>query len=172
MSSISKLLTEYNHLGRGNNERKRAILFELKSQPCAETSSFLMHVALCDEEWDVIRVEALGDLANNEYMKPSDDGAVANAISQLIEDVRVSSLVRQHAALAVDSFLKSEVLFNTVQKHILDPFEDLDVRLNLLASLQSAGSSERAISVLNAITNDRELGSTARGVLEEWGRTS
>ena len=167
MSSIPELITEYNNLGR-DNDRKRDVLFELKGNPSAEVARFLRCVAGRRDEWDVIRVEALQDLANNEYSNPSDDGTIATALAELLENVTASRLVRQHAALAISPFLKNQPLFSTVKKLLLDPLEDVDVRCNLIGEIQAAGKSEPSISVVKALINDRKLGTTASRILAEW----
>ena len=147
---------------------KLAALETIQASDDAEATEFLATVAADPGEYDLARTEALRALEVR-AMGRQERELVAGVLNKLMRDDEDPD-VRIYAARTLAGVMDLPIARQTVEKHLLDPEEDEDVRHNAFFALERGGDSQWAVGVLMKCLGDSSFQTGARRLLAKWGK--
>jgi len=129
---------------------------------------FLLAVIGDRNEPEEVRIHVLKELRNGHgLVVPANRLRVAKAIGDLLADDSAPDL-RVQAALALGEFAQIDGVLARLNAVCLAQDESIDLRYTAFTSLERAGPTRECIALLQDLSNDDTLGSSARSVLSAW----
>ncbi len=171
MTTFKELVAQYKAASvssSGEVPGKIEVIDQLSDNLSSDALEFLVEIISDPGDYDLARIEALKTV---QFLEPQHDhlsAKVANAVLIALSDEDI--LVQQWAAIAAASFTDHLAVFDRLLALLEDPEQDLDVRHNCLAAVRQAGPSPKALSCLERVSSDTEIGQYAGDLLRSWGR--
>ncbi|MFF9351429.1 hypothetical protein [Streptomyces sp. NPDC014734] len=170
-NDLHRLVEEFRALP-ADDDRRREIVAELGTDDTAvDAAPFLASVVGDPHAYDLARVEAATVLRLWPPSDPATARTVARALLTALGD-RDEDLVRQYAAEALGPYADDPAVHQALAAVVRAEDEDVLVRHNALAAVESAGPDDARADILRALVHDPELGRAATRVLTAWGRTA
>ena len=156
---------------RGESYGKAAIIDALEDHLADErVLSFFLKVVADQAEFDMARVAALKILRLWNAPTSELHQRVGRHLARMLP-IEGDVLVQQWAAIVAEHFADVPELFAALAALLVDSHVDLDVRYNCLAAVKRLRESDEAISVLQRLAEDPEMGIHVRRTLAHWDRT-
>ncbi|MFC0540386.1 HEAT repeat domain-containing protein [Kutzneria chonburiensis] len=168
MDRVAELVAQFEATpdGEDDGHTKVEIILELEDLLDDPRALTLFATVIADPaEYDLARIECIKIL----QLQPptgSDDRRRIGRIIAAVLDPEDDYLVRQYAAMSLGPYAQDPAVFDAISVAVND--DDIDVRHNALESVSEAGPDDRTRALLQQLTDDQELGSAAKRVLEEW----
>ncbi|HEV2765512.1 MAG TPA: hypothetical protein VGV38_21190 [Pyrinomonadaceae bacterium] len=148
--------------------RKVSVLRELEERAGDERVwPFLMKVAADEAEYDLARIEALKIMG----LKEGEDEEVDRQIGQVIQRILAADPdddVRNYAATAASRYVEVGGVLEELEKIVLDPDEDVDIRWSAFASVEEMGPTNQSKKIMNKALRDEVFKDYTERVLKTW----
>lgn len=178
MDEIDRLITAFRSedtasLPEPDSEsQKDRIISELEdysSEP--KVLAFLLEVASDTAEYDLARIEAFKVLHVRPVGNDDERNRIGSVIAEVILNEEDDDDVRNYAAIAAAFYMAVPGVDEAVEKIVLDPQTDPNLRANGFDAIERNRTPKR-IRVVQSLLQDGQFSQTARRVLRDWGVTS
>jgi hypothetical protein len=168
MDELQHLIDAYRLPSSSSASSKLSILRRIERIRDPRVVPFLLEVLSDPGEAAEVSLHLIKQLRNGDGLVPQTErNVVAHAISALLTNAAVEQL-RLEAALALGEFIQFDGVLSTLGGVALAQNESIDLRYAAFTSLERAGPTSEAISLMRVIARDETLGDSARGVMSAW----
>jgi hypothetical protein len=166
VDEVERLIRLFSSRADAPAPARRGILLDLQRHRDPRIVPFLLQVLLDGDESGEVRVDVVKQL-RSAPLAATERSAAARAIARVLVDGGDAGL-RLQAAQALGCFAEVEGVPAALGGVALDPGESLDLRFSAFTSLERAGATPEAVSLVRKLTADETLGRAAGALLAIW----
>jgi hypothetical protein len=168
MDELQPLVDAYRLQSSATASSKLSVLRRIERIRHPRVVPFLLEVLSDPGEAGEVRIHLMKQLRDGDgLVSPTERHVVAHALSTVLTNAAAEQL-RLEAALALGEFIQIDGVLSTLGGVALTEEESIDLRYAAFTSLERAGPTSGAISLMRVIASDETLGSSARGVMAAW----
>ena len=168
MDELQRLVDVYRTRAASSARSKLDVLIDLERVRDPRVVPFLLQVLTDKGESEDVRIHVVKQLRNGTgVLVPADRPNVARTLAQLLADTSTQEL-RLQVSLALGDFTDVDGVLPALSALSLSRAESIDLRYAAFTSVERAGPTPEAVTVLRQVARDETLGDAARSVLSAW----